>query len=378
MIRVSTLYPVYCSGTAVSHICLSLCEHMRGASCDVRLWTPACDAPGRGPFVREAIPPLVKGIAYKLDPSSRNISRILHWRYLHDLRPGDIAYLWPATPLPVYRALKERGQTIVLERINCHRATSKRILDDAYARQGWPVTHDVTQRGLEEEFEKLRLADLVFSPSPLVAQSLLEAGVPEEKILAASYGWSPERLRGTDRALPPAEGVTMLFVGRIGVRKGTHLLLKYWEQAAIKGRLVLAGRIEEDFATRCGDALKRPGVTHLGFTADIGAVYRSADALVFPSLEEGSPLVIYEALASRLPVAVSPMGAGGIARDGQDGFVLDPYDEPRWIDALRRLAADAALRKHFGDSGAAQARNYTWAHAGAKRRELIEAALARR
>ncbi|MBI5095645.1 MAG: glycosyltransferase family 4 protein [Candidatus Hydrogenedentes bacterium] len=371
MIRVSTLYPVYCSGTAVSHICLSLCEHMRDNACDVRLWTPACDPAGRAPFVHEAWRGIAKSIAYKLDRSSKIIDGWLYRKYLNDMAPGDIAYLWPATPLPVYKELKRRGHTIVVERINCHRATSKRILDNEYTREGWRIAHDVTQEDLEIEREKMALADYLYCPSPLVTQSFLDEGVPTSKILNTSYGWSPGRLQGTSRALEPCDGITVVFVGRIGVRKGAHLLVRYWDRANVKGRLVLAGRIEGGFAQMCGSGWNRPDVTHLGFSADIGAVYRSADVFAFPSLEEGSPLVIYETLAAGLTAVVSPMGAGGIARDGKEGIVLDPYDEEGWVEALRRVARDAELRKRFAESGMARAQEFTWAKVGAKRRELL-------
>ena len=75
----------------------------------------------------------------------------------------------------------------------------------------------------------------------------------------------------------------------------------------------------------------------MDYTRDIAFAYREADFFAFPSLEEGSPLVTYEAMANGLPVLTSPMGAGGIVRDGKDGIIVSPYDEEALVTGLQQL-----------------------------------------
>src|SRR5207244_5557082 len=135
--------------------------------------------------------------------------------------------------------------------------------------------------------EELELSDFVFSPSPLVAQSLEENGVPAAKVLPTSYGWDPGRLRGAPPTLPAADGLTVLFVGTLCVRKGAHLLLDAWARSGVKGRLVFAGEPDQDITTRCADLLVRPDVVRLGYVNPIEGVFRSADVFAFPTLEEG-------------------------------------------------------------------------------------------
>ena len=89
------------------------------------------------------------------------------------------------------------------------------------------------------ENEKMALADFVFAPSSNVAESLLDAGVPERKLLRSSYGWEPRRSRFEDRAPSDPACPTFLFVGRGSVRKGVPWLLEMWERAGVKGRLLL-------------------------------------------------------------------------------------------------------------------------------------------
>ena len=118
---------------------------------------------------------------------------------------------------------------------------------------------------------------------------------------------------------------------------------------------------------RCADLLSRPDIVHIPFTNDIASVYRSADIFVFPTLEEGSPLAVYEAMGNGLPVIVSPMGAGEIVRDGKEGMVIDPFDREALIAAMRRMATDFELREAMAAAGRVRASDYTWEEAGSHR-----------
>ena len=155
---------------------------------------------------------------------------------------------------------------------------------------------------IQQEDEEMSLADFIFCPSPEVKKSFLEIGVPEDKLISTSYGWCPKRFPNISPKKQPSDTVTVVFVGSVCVRKGAHLLLQAWEKAGIKGRLMLCGRIEPAIAEICSDILGRSDVIHIDYTTNVGAVYGEADIFAFPSLEEGSPLVTYEAMAHGLPV----------------------------------------------------------------------------
>jgi glycosyltransferase involved in cell wall biosynthesis len=374
--KIRALYPSFATDRAVSHISLSVCHAMRCAETDVRLMKVSSTAEGRRAFNRDAIPSWLFGVSCLFFRTEARLRRFVERRYLRWLQAGDVAYLWPMVSMETYHEVRRRGHTLVVERINCHRGTAKRILDDAYARLGWKPNHGVKDEDVEGEKRKLEMADYVFSPSPRVDESLVENGVPRQKIFSTSFGWSPQRINGaTKRALPEMQGLTVVFVGLAGVRKGVPWLLRAWERAGIRGQLLLAGRIEPDVAEHCASALNRKDVISLGFVSDIAAVYRGADVFVFPSLEEGGPLVTYEAMGSGLPVVVTPMGAGAVAADGAGGAVIvPPRDEEALIVALRRLEKDAELRRDLGEQGRLRAEEFTWERVGRRRsRQLVEA-----
>jgi glycosyltransferase involved in cell wall biosynthesis len=370
-LRVSLLFPHYSSHVGNSHAALSICEHMQSQQIEVRAYQTASTPAARQPFTFDAVPRYLKSLAYRLTRSPELLNRYCESVFLRALREKEVAYLWTGVTIATYEGIKTRGNPLVMERINCHNARAKQILDDAYERIGLPPTHGITDAKIQRENYKLALADFVFAPSPKVEESLRENGVPAEKILPCSYGWDPDRLRGTAPSPPAKGGVTVLFVGTLLVRKGIHLLLDAWSRAGIAGRLRLAGTVPADIAAHCAKHLNRPDVECLGFVGDVGSAFAAADIFAFPSLEEGGPMVVYEAMASGLPVVVSPMGAGRIVRHGLDGFVIDPYDRDAWIETLRRLAADAELRRTMGAAARQRAREFTWAQAGRRRGALL-------
>jgi glycosyltransferase involved in cell wall biosynthesis len=382
------LFPFHCDNDLACHPPFSLTRYLSSTDLRAELWVKRRGPRAQASFVRTALPSvplaLVNAVSRLIDPSRDWVRTLLEQRFVAALQRGDAAHFYRGCSLELLQSVRARGLTIFVERVNTMAHTIKRIMDAEFARLGWPLDDDrdwargqTAQAMLEEDQAQVDAADFIFSPSPLVTESLRERGVPERKILNCSYGWDPSRFRTTRRALPEIDGVTVLFVGSIGVRKGAHLLLDVWSRAGLRGRLVLAGRMEGLIARHCAEQLARPDVIHLPYHPDPAPVYRSADIFAFPTLEEGSPLVSYEAMGVGLPFVTTPMGAGSIVRHGQEGLILDPHDRDGWVAALRGLAADAAKRRALGEAGRRRAAEYTWDKVAGRRHELIKTALAR-
>jgi len=114
-----------------------------------------------------------------------------------------------------------------------------------------------------------------------------------------------------------------------------------------------------------GDGPERPSVERrahdlgimrqtlfLGFQEDVAPFYAAFDALVLPSLNEGTPVSAIEALAAGCPVVATRVGGvPDVVRDNVDGFLVDPGDVSDLADRLAQLAADSRLRKHMGSAG---------------------------
>ncbi len=90
------------------------------------------------------------------------------------------------------------------------------------------------------------------------------------------------------------------------------------------------------------------------------AVYRAADALLFPSHYEGFGLPLLEAMASGLPVVASAAPAPAEVT-GDAGIVVEGRDPERYADALERIATDDAWANELRCRGEERSRQFTWA-----------------
>lgn len=89
----------------------------------------------------------------------------------------------------------------------------------------------------------------------------------------------------------------------------------------------------------------------LGNRSDLERLYNACDVVVLPSLYEGTPNVLLEAMACGVPVVATDVGDNAhIVPDGRAGFVVPPGDEERLAERLGRLIADPDLRRRMGDA----------------------------
>ena len=318
------------------------------------------------------MPLWAKPFGYKLFPHDR-WEKLTEWRYLRSFKEEDLAYIWNFTSIDTYRAIKSAGHIILTENMNTHQATSKKILDEEYNRLGLVPDHGIDDQSIALESSKLELVDYVFSPSSKVTNSLLEADIPKYKIIQSSYGLSHKDILSTGEisSREKRDELTAIFVGRIGIRKGVHLLLEYWAKAGVKGKLKLVGRIEPSARHLVQPYLKRHDVEHVPFTADLRSVYKNADVFLFPSLEEGSPLVTYLALGAGLASIVSPMGGDGIIEHGHEGLIIDAHNADEWINSLRHVFADSGFREKISRNAYNKATKYLWGNVGRHRIESL-------
>ena len=106
-----------------------------------------------------------------------------------------------------------------------------------------------------------------------------------------------------------------------------------------------------------------------GFQKDVLPFYALANAFALPSLSEGSPNVILEAMAAGLPIASTNVGGvPEILEDGVTGLLVPAQNPPALAEALRRLLTSDALRLQLASAARRQAET---AHTlGAYKREL--------
>ena len=228
---------------------------------------------------------------------------------------------------------------------------------------------------LARKEQEVKLADHIFVASSMTKQSLLDIGVEPEKISVIPYGapvdyFQPQPKQDND--------FRTLFVGRVGLRKGVHYLLKAWRELQLPAAELLllgvnefpAGYLRQDW----GNVRHLDSVPH----HTLGDYYNRADVFVFPSLVEGFGLVLLEAMACGIPIITTPnTAAPDIITDGVEGFIVPIRDTQALKEKLEWCHAHPQQLKEMGKAARKKAEEFTWAlyrqRLSSKVKELLEA-----
>ncbi len=278
----------------------------------------------------------------------------------HQVPPCEVYHGWGNMCLRQLRVAHRRGTRTIVERASSHTLTQARLLAEEADRWGLrqPLTvASAIQRALAENEE----TDFVEVPSQFVYESFLSHGIPPSKIILNPFGVDTERFAPS--VAKQTRPFRALFVGQVGLRKGVLDMLEAWRRAAIPGgELHIAGQISPEMPPLLARYRGLTGVTFMGHIDPVRA-YQAADVFVFPSIEEGSALVTYEAMASGLPVVVTP-NCGSIARDGEDGYVVPIREPDRVAECLVMLTEDPDRRHAMGATARRHVEQYTWSRYG--------------
>jgi glycosyltransferase involved in cell wall biosynthesis len=268
----------------------------------------------------------------------------------------------------------------VLERPNCHTRYAYESVQRECERLGveLPGRHEHAYNAtyLRKEEEEYRLADLLLCPSDFVAQTFVDEGFAPDKLARHMYGYDPANFY--PRSAPRAPGgLRALFVGVAAVRKGVHFALEAWlaSPASASGTFRIAGEFLPAYSRRLESMLAHPSVEVLGHRNDVAELMRESDVLVLPSIEEGSALVVGEALASGAVPLVSEATSGVTLHD-VNSLVHGVGDVPELTRHLSALSASPELLEKLRLGALRTAPDYTWDQAGLRLADVYRAAAA--
>ncbi len=277
------------------------------------------------------------------------------------LSPADVLVVWGNYALRTMQRAKELGMVTVLVRASTHPRYQARLLAEEYAR--WGLKHRVNEALLRRAIRETELADYTLIPSDFVRRSFLEEGYPEEKLIQVAFGVDTKRFHPPEREIAP-HPFRALFVGQVSVRKGVPYLLEAWRRLNWQdAELWIVGRPSADVDSLMDRYRALPGVHWKGHTDAPVSLFQQADVFVFPTVEEGSALVTYEALACGLPVVTTP-NAGSVVRDGVEGLIVSVRDVDALASALEHLRADEQLWLEMGRAARVRAEEFTWEQHG--------------
>ena len=227
-------------------------------------------------------------------------------------------------------------------------------------RHGWFKSRFVVDRLVG------RCVDYYIAVSHANAKHLFETkGLPASKIITIQNGsdltrfdparQAPVALR---KSLDLSEGDrVLLVVGRLEAQKGHRVMLDalpFVRRRFPDVRLVCVGdgALHGELEAQAAALGIRESVRFVGYRSDVPDWLALADVVVLPSLFEGLPLIVIEALATGRPmVATAVDGTPEVVVDGKTGLTVPPGDPGLLAEALCRLLGDPGLGRTLGRAG---------------------------
>ena len=213
----------------------------------------------------------------------------------------------------------------------------------------------------------MRLDDRVLAVCELARQAEIErAGAPPDKVVTIYNGIDVERFVALDTK--PGARVRQAFgipvgapllgsVGRLHPQKGQADMLAALAQVrervpAVRLLLVGSGELRPDLEAQARSLGLAEVVTFSGLRADVPEILAALDVFVLPSLWEGMPNAVLEAMAAGLPVVATAVGGTPEAVvDRVTGLLVPPHDPDALARAIERLLGDPSLRREMGRAG---------------------------
>lgn len=211
--------------------------------------------------------------------------------------------------------------------------------------------------------EKVRRASFVVAISSYTRSQVLRWCRIEDrsKVVVIHCGPGDELLDAPAPA--PSGDLTFVCIGRLCVAKSQTLLVEAVARVVQQGhpmRLVLVGdgemRADVEASIREHRMQQHVQITGWASEGEVQQHLRSARALVLPSLAEGLPVAIMEAMALGRPVLATYVGGiPELVRDGKEGWLVPPANIEALVDALvAACSSDEAVLAELG--GAARTR----------------------
>ena len=240
-----------------------------------------------------------------------------------------------------------------------------------------------TALGIYNHLDRLALKKFgaLAAVSDEVAQRLLDAGVPAEKIKIIANGID---VQAFEHAQPlPVLNVTnekvIGMVARLDLQKGFEYLLRAVRElcntfAGLKVVIVGEGPDRQAIEEMVKEYGLQSNVVLAGQQSEMPAVYAAMDIFVLPSLNEGLPMTILEAMAASRPVIATRVGAiPKVIHDGENGLLVNPRDTEGLRNAIASLLSDPERCRRMGEKAHDWvSRNYTSEAMALKYRQLYD------
>ncbi len=179
----------------------------------------------------------------------------------------------------------------------------------------------------------------------------------------------------------PSDPVRLVFVGRLVYQKGLGLLLD--ALASVRDRrfhldVVGDGPLEPALRAKCAALGLNTLVSFKGWKKreELAELYRRSQVLVLPSLDEGLPNAVTEAMAAGLAIVAS--NAGGIPEavtDGHNGYLFPAGDTAAIAAAIGKVLGSGDELDRLCRNSRERSRTWTWADAARSTSDILRSVI---
>jgi glycosyltransferase involved in cell wall biosynthesis len=199
--------------------------------------------------------------------------------------------------------------------------------------------------------------------SQAVVDFYRQQGIPSERLVLIYSGIGAEEPPPVDRGAIraafgwSADAPLVLFAGRLAPQKGVDDLiaaidLVQYILPELRVLIVGDGPMRPQLETTTAAFRLRHMVQFAGHRDDVPQLLAAADVLVLPSLYEGLPNVVLEAMRFAKPVvATAAPGTTEVVVNGETGLLVPLHDPPALAQAMRSIVSDPAVAHRLGASG---------------------------
>ncbi|PWT86452.1 MAG: glycosyl transferase family 1 [Acidobacteria bacterium] len=297
-----------------------------------------------------------------IDAVYRGMDRAVAAR-LRQLKGVQAVYAYEDGAVETFRSAKTLGITTIYELPIGYWRPYRELMEEEAAREpAWASTlpgNIDSSAKLARKDEELALADQIIVPSRFVRESLSKAGALSVPISVVPYGASrATRIKKEPR--PRDAKLRVIFVGALTQRKGISYLFRAIDQVGPRVELTVIGR-------RVGNCriLDRALAAHRWIPSlphpDVLREISRHDVMVFPSLFEGSALVVLEAMSVGVPVITTPNGgAPDFVSNASDAFLVPIRNVEAIVEKLEWLLEDRERLCLMARAAQSKADQYSW------------------
>jgi glycosyltransferase involved in cell wall biosynthesis len=269
----------------------------------------------------------------------------------------NVLHTWLNQSLFTMHSARKKKAKIILECGSTHPEFRTELFHNEYKQIGL-TSYKIDKKELKRALMEIDLADFILTPSNFAAKTFTDKNIPKNKVFVIPRGVNLARFKPEKKEQYP---VRVVFAGHIGIRKGAHYLLEAWKSFKNEPslELLLIGDIQEDFKPFVKEFSNIKNIKFLGFIKEPWNYFNTSHIFVFPTLEEGSAKVVYEAMASGMAV-ITTEHAGSIIENNKDGIIIPFKNSEKIRENIELLLNNRNLVDFLTLNAINKVNNYTW------------------